>query len=220
METGIDGNIVHPATVLLSGMSGSGKTTFMQRLLLEKKISPMPTRIVWLFAQWQPIYNTLVEAGLPMEFVEGIPDSINRSDFFDASENNMLVIDDLMLHKGVNELVAALFIHGSRHRNLSIFYLIHNIFWKSKVSREIRLNAKYLVVFRGASDSEPLQRLGRQLFPRHVKYFEEATDYCMSRENGYIVIQLHPQIPNNLRLMTDIFCENQHNSPVVFKAVS
>ena len=91
METGMNGNIVHPATVLLSGMSGSGKTTFMQRLLLARKISLMPTRIVWLFAQWQPIYDTLVEAGLPMEFIEGIPDSIGRSDFFDGNEANMLV---------------------------------------------------------------------------------------------------------------------------------
>ena len=220
METGMNGNIVHPATVLLSGMSGSGKTTFMQRLLLARKISPMPTRIVWLFAQWQPIYDTLVEAGLPMEFIEGIPDSIGRSDFFDGNEANMLVIDDLMLHKGVNELVAALFIHGSSHRNLSIFYLIHNIFWKSKVAREIRLNAKYLIVFRGASDSEPLQRLGRQLFPRRVKYFEEATDYCMGKDNGYLVISLHPNVPDDLRLMTDLFGENHYESPIVFKAIN
>lgn len=220
METRVTGMLVHPATVLLSGASGSGKTTFVSRILTELKISPTPTRIVWLYAQWQPLYTALAQSSLPIEFVEGVPEAVGRSDYFLPEEINVLVIDDLMLHQGVNELVAALFIHGSSHRSLSIFYLIHNIFWKSKLSREIRLNAKYLIVFRGASDSEPLQRLGRQLFPRHVKYFQEATDYCMSNDNGYLVIQLHPQIPNDERLMTHIFGENPFNSPIIFKPIS
>ncbi|GAU87222.1 hypothetical protein RvY_00105 [Ramazzottius varieornatus] len=96
-------------------------------------------------------------------------------------------------------------------------FLAHNT---SRVAREIRLNAKYIIVFRGASDSEPLLRLGHQLFPRRPKYFEEAVDYCMAKDNGYLIIQLYPNIADDERLMTDIFGENPYKSTVVFKAIN
>ncbi|GAU89853.1 hypothetical protein RvY_02355 [Ramazzottius varieornatus] len=92
-----------------------------------------------------------------------------------------------------------------------------------RVAREIRLNAKYIIVFRGASDSEPLLHLGHQLFPRRPKYFEEAVDYCMAKDNGYLIINgylIHPNIADDERLMTDIFGENPYKSTVVFKAIN
>lgn len=124
-----------------------------------------------------------------------------------------------MLQKGVNELVATLFIHGTSHRNLSGFYLVHNLFWKSNVAREIRLNAKYISAFWSPSDHQPLLRLGQQIFPRHLHHFEDALSYCMSRPHGYLVIQTHPNVVDEFRPITNIFGDNSLGLPQIFRSV-
>ena len=90
-----------------------------------------------------------------------------------------------MLHKDVNEILAWLFIHGSTHRNSSVFYSVHNSSWRSKVARKIELNAKYIITFWSPNDQQPLMTIGQQIFPRQLDYFKEALDYCMNKKHGY-----------------------------------
>jgi KaiC/GvpD/RAD55 family RecA-like ATPase len=45
---------VHPSTWLISGPTGCGKTQFIIRLLCGNQITPAPTRVIWVYAEWQP----------------------------------------------------------------------------------------------------------------------------------------------------------------------
>ena len=55
--------LIHPTTCLIAGPTGCGKTRFVARLLLSKgMIKPRPTRIVWVYGEWQHIYDDLKEA--------------------------------------------------------------------------------------------------------------------------------------------------------------
>ena len=46
----------HPFTCMVAGMTGSGKTVWVQSLLTQayRMINLPPERIVWCYSQWQP----------------------------------------------------------------------------------------------------------------------------------------------------------------------
>ena len=55
-------HFVHPFTCMVAGMTGSGKTVWVQSLLQQAQnvIEPPPERIIWCYSQWQPAYSELL----------------------------------------------------------------------------------------------------------------------------------------------------------------
>ena len=55
--------LLHPFTAIVAGMTGSGKTVWVQKLLehANRVIKPPPQRIVWNYSQWQPAYNQMLK---------------------------------------------------------------------------------------------------------------------------------------------------------------
>ena len=53
----LDHNFKHPATILLSGPTGCGKTRFVRRILEERLIEPFLTRLIWVYDEWQEDYD-------------------------------------------------------------------------------------------------------------------------------------------------------------------
>jgi len=52
----------HPFTCMVAGMTGSGKTVWVQLLLTQayRMINLPPERIVWCYLQWQPAYMDML----------------------------------------------------------------------------------------------------------------------------------------------------------------
>ena len=58
----------HTTTCLIAGPTGCGKTQFVVRLLKSTgMIVPKPTRIVWVYGEWQPLYDELLKT-MTIEF--------------------------------------------------------------------------------------------------------------------------------------------------------
>ena len=74
----------HLLSMMITGPSGSGETEWMRNLLLSSRIQPPPERILWCFGQWQPLYEDLQKTIPLIEFVHGIPDYLNSSQFSNA----------------------------------------------------------------------------------------------------------------------------------------
>ena len=53
--------LIHPFTCLVAGPTGSGKTSFLKKLLelKDEKIYQCPEKILWCYSQWQPLYATM-----------------------------------------------------------------------------------------------------------------------------------------------------------------
>jgi hypothetical protein len=51
----------HPATFLVAGMTGTGKTWWVKKLLehADVMMDPPPQRILWCYGQWQPLYEEM-----------------------------------------------------------------------------------------------------------------------------------------------------------------
>ena len=146
MDTSVEDAIpfFHPCTILLQGQSGCGKTEFAVRLLKEKLIQPFPKRIIWQYTEMQPAYETLKHLmGDNIVFTKTFDQQTYNS--IRPKETNLLVLDDQMLEGINNKLVTTLFVQGSHHRNLTVIFMMQNMFHKGSQTRTITLNAKYVV---------------------------------------------------------------------------
>ena len=104
-------------------MTGSGKTYLIKQILqsMHQSIFPSPYRMVWIYAQDQPVYHELKESMTCIEFVCGIPENINEEGYFNIDRNNVLVLHDMMTACKDDDRVTKFFSVGSHHKNLSIY---------------------------------------------------------------------------------------------------
>ena len=100
-------------------------------------------------------------------FIEGVPGDLET--LINPSIRNLVVIDDLMHELSNDQRMTNLFTEGCHHRNLSVIFILQNIFHRGKELRDMSLNSHYLVVFKSPRDSSQVNHLARQMFPGHVK---------------------------------------------------
>ena len=126
----------HPFTSLFAGMTGSGKTTWVQSLLQQasEAIYPPHERIVWCYSQWQPAYTEMLVAMPHIEFVKGIPTAWEQNSYFYVSKRYLIVFDDQMIDAHKDGQIVNLLTRGSHHRNLSVNYVMQNLFHRGKVA--------------------------------------------------------------------------------------
>jgi hypothetical protein len=103
-----------------------------------------------------------------IEFNEGIPEDIDKVDYLDISQRNSIILDDYMAQSGKNNRISDLFTKGSHPRNLSVIYIVQNIFHQGKEMRNISLNAHYIVLFKSPRDKQQVSMLARQINPDRV----------------------------------------------------
>lgn len=189
----MDVTIKHPFCLIVAGASGSGKSSWVKKLLEKKHllISPNIERVVYGYAEYQPAFDDM-----DAEFVNDIPDI----EIFDRKINNLLIIDDFQ--DRVKDMTD-LFTKYSHHRNVSVVVLLQNPFAVN--TRTLSLNAHYFVFMRNPRDKSQIAHIARQIAPgksdRVVQAFNEATQLPF----GYLMIDLKQQTPEQLRFRTDIF---------------
>ena len=192
----------HPFTCTVVGMTGSGKTVWVKNLLdhAQQTISPTPQRIVWCYAQWQPAYAAMAATIPGIEFVKGIPKELEEDSYFDVNVPNLICIDDQMLETGNDKRIVNLFTKGSHHRNLSVIYILQNMFHQGKGNRTISLNSHYLVLFKNPRDKLQVLTLAKQMYPRQTEYFLDKYEEAVKRPFGYLFVDLKPTTKDSCRL--------------------
>lgn len=192
----------HPCTVLISGPTGSGKTRFVQKVLVSQLIQPPPQRIVWVYGEWQRAYAEL-QLSHKIEFIH---DVIPPLESFSASERNLLVLDDQMDKVRDSVIVEKYFTQGSHHRNITVFALNQNAFAKGKSMRTISLNSRVSVLFKNPRDISQVRALGVLMFAKDpnflVKAYEDATK---DSPYGYLIIDAQRDTPDQFRVISNIF---------------
>ena len=158
---------------------------------------PPPQKIFWLYGAWQEAYARM---NLPqVTFQEGLL----RDKFLNPQLINLVVIDDLLSETDAG--VTKLFTKGSHHKNTSVIYNSQKLFEKNKENRTISLNAHYMVLFKLPRDAMQVEHLARQMFPGKTKYMREAFANATSQPYSYLLVDLKPHTPDELRLHTNIF---------------
>lgn len=190
---------LHPFTGIISGPTGCGKSKWCIELItnVTTMISPPISNIVYSYSEWQDDFATLKS----VKFVEGIvPMSY-------CKDNTLLIIDDQM--NDVGKHIADIFTKGSHHRNISVIFIVQNLFHQNKYMRTITLNAHYIVLFKSPRDKSSVNVLASQMYPGNVLFFKQVYADATKNPYSYLLIDLKQNTPDCLRLRTDIFPGDQ-----------
>ena len=96
------------------------------------------------------------------EFVKRIPTALEQDSYFDVKKRNLIVFADRTIHASKDKRIVKLFTRGSHHRNLSVIYIVRNLFHQGKGRRSISLNSNYLVLFKNPRDKLQILTLSKQ----------------------------------------------------------
>ena len=83
----------------------------------------------------------------------------------ESLQNGILVLDDLMEESVSDSKIINMFIVGSHHRNISVLFLMQNVYQKGHHTRTMSMNAQYMVFFENPRDQTQIGILARQIFP-------------------------------------------------------
>ncbi|XP_069506232.1 uncharacterized protein [Ambystoma mexicanum] len=155
--------------------------------------------------QKKPLYNELASKIPHLKFVEGLPNSLNDDHLLPPNLVNMIIVDDLMMEGGHSSEIEKAFTQYSHHRNLSICYIVQNLFYRGKGNRSITLNASYIVLFKNPRDKHQLTVLARQMYPGNTRFFMEAFEDATLKPYGYLLVDLKTNTLEDYRLRTGVF---------------
>lgn len=194
----------------IGGSSQSGKTQITYNLLLhaDEIFEPKPRNLILLYSQYQDIYNKIktLTNFETITIVEGVN--------FDFNEINdsIVVIDDHMKEIMQSSKVQDVFTKLSHHKSITIITLVQNLFPSGRYSRDIRLNLHYYIIMKSFALQSQVKNLGLQLYPNYPKFLPDSYKKACTKKFTYLVVVLHPQAEDVLRVLTNIF--DQH--PIVF----
>ena len=196
----------HPFTCMVAGMTGSGKTVWVQSLLTQayRMINLPPEKIVWCYSQWQPAYMEMLVTIPNIECVKRIPTALEQDAYFSVNKRNLIVFDDQMIDAGKDQRIVNLFTRGSHHRNLSVIYIVQNVFHQGKGSRSISLNSHYLVLFKNPRDKLQVLTLAKQMYPGRTDFFLKQYEEAVRRPYDYLLIDLKTTTQDDCRLRRNV----------------
>ena len=183
---GILASFFSPGSPVLGSLSPT-QTSEPARRLAQTVIDQPPERIIWCYSQWQPAYTQLLMMIPTIEFVKGIPESLENDSYLDVNKRNLIVIDDQMIEAGKDNRIVDLFTKGSHHRKLSVIYIVQNLFHQGKGNRSISLNSHYLVLFKNPRDKLQILTLAKQMYPSETAWFIREYEEAVRRPYGYLL---------------------------------
>ena len=184
------------------GPSMSGKTILMTKMLnYHRQVFDPPFDIAYWVYPTDTAKPKELDTDIPVHFTESLP----IIDDMDPDLSKILILDDMVSGKEVDDYVMRLFTVFSHHSNLTVIRSQHNLFQKDKHSRTIALNTQHLALFNSPRDVLQVNRLGQQMYPRSGHFLEAAyIDAATKQPFSYLFLSFSPRTPQALRVRGNI----------------
>lgn len=193
-----------PTNILIGGSSLCGKTTWILRLIqnYRRMFNPIPKTILYAYG----IKNDKVElfSSMGVKCMKGLPKDEQLENY---PKPLLLILDDLMLETNTKYL-SDLFSRKTHHLNMATVFITQDLF--SESLRAARKNSHYLVMMRAPAATNEIRMLAIQIFGLRFKEFLHAYEEATKSQYGYILVDLHPQSPQELRVRTSVFPDDEH----------
>ena len=128
---------------------------------------------------------------------------------FNPRINNLLILDDLMEELSADKKASTLFTKDMHHKNVTVIFVVQNLFKQGKSMRDIALNCQVIVFFKSPRDFQQIRVLSRQT---GIKDLEKAYLEAIKEPYGYLVINMQSHTPDAIKLQTDIFARQSEFS--------
>lgn len=187
----------HPFSAIIASSSGSGKTVLTRSLLSDYKavttIDKPQLKVWWCHGQDQDLHRESIPGVDVTYFTEFVSD-------FNDDKPDIIVYDDLMSEISGNKALTDVFTKKRHHENVSVVFIIQNIFFQSKEMRTISLNCMYYILLKNPRDRLQLLALGRQIFPGSMDFFSRSLDDAFREPFSHLVIDMTSQCEDRFRL--------------------
>src|ERR1700727_2101216 len=195
MAKAFDFTLKEGSSMIGSGPTMCGKSTFVHSMLADKELFSAPVvRVYWYFGQ-----ETDVLLGNCYILKVGLPES-----FADIESNSVIVLDDLMQESKDHPGVSNLFTKLVHHKNLFVINITQNFFLRSNETRTRRLNSQYLVFFKNPSDATQIAIISRQMYPQQPAFLLHVYGKATKHPHGYIFIDLRQETDDTLRIRNHV----------------
>ena len=209
-----------PFNCIMSGSSGSGKTTRLLEFLKLKDVlcNAKFYKTYYFYSTWQSLYDEMKNQKLVDHFIEGIPDQESLMSMIDSSSNTsgslsypdhqLLIFDDLLcdIIARKDDLMQKLFTVYSNHKKLSVIVLSQMLFkpgdYKFNVLSE---NVHYLFLFKSPRNASKIIHLAKQVSPYDNKFIVQSYKNATLDEFSYLLFDFHQSTSEKIRLRSKIF---------------
>ena len=204
-----------PARILISGYSGSGKTSLCIQLL--KYYRHKFTNIIIVNSPNSDellSVNDLKDILLVYEFYPTIAEIETK-----FPGKVCIILDDNYSSSLNSKDVHSYFTRG-RHIKLSVILLTQNLFYTSgKFSRDISLNVTHFILLR-LRDLNQIQIIGTQIFGKNHSVLK-IYKYIMNKyKYGHLLIDLSIDSDQKTQLRSNIIPDNKiHNFEICYKII-
>ena len=188
----------HPFTALAAGPTGSGKTYLVRDMLRFNRdifAGFNELSVLWCYEQWQNLYSEAIE-GLKIEYFDGLPDQA----CLEEKRPSLVVVDDLMTELAGDKKMTNLFTKGSHHMNISVLFIVQNLFYNAKEMRTININTNYFILLKNPRDKTQIECLSKQMFPGTKGFLRDAFVEATTKPYGYLLIDCKSDTPDILRV--------------------
>ena len=195
-----DSKLVKPFRLIIGGGSGTGKTTLLKQLVNENHFETPFDKIVYCYPDYlddSPCYFDQI-----VEYRPGLGD---LSYFSSLPKNSLIIFDDMMHECGNSNKIMQLFSVIARKKNLSVIFVVQNIFDRGKQMRNIRINATGFILFNFYSANDITHRLVRDIGLKNI-LTKRLLDSIFDKKFSYIYVDLHPERHSSFEsVKTNIF---------------
>ena len=201
--------IFHPATMICSGSTSSGKSTFLHSLIsdIDYVMTPRPKSIHYCYDTWQESFNEL-KTKHNVNFIKGFsPELLHLENFRDS----LLCFDDTCDFIPDSNWLRLLYTRRSHHLAISCCILIHHLHTKAlPFFREIALQTHITILLSSPRCLDSVEIFARQVFKREWQAFMDL--YANQVENkrfSYLLLDHSPRQNSLFRIRNNIFSFEQ-----------
>lgn len=200
--------IRHPSRIIVAGASGSGKSTWIERLLLERQdcFDVPPKEILWFYNLESAVKGHMNK--LPgVQFHKGLPEKEAILQL-DARIPRVIVIDDQQEEVDAsNRIIKDLFNIYSHHLGVTVIFAVQSLYLRSKHMKSVVDQATYIVHMKSAKGAQQIQTLAGQIYGKHGNRFATwAMTYAFGgSDHAYLVFDMHNQTKGWQRLRAQVF---------------
>jgi hypothetical protein len=152
-----------------------------------------PTKIIYIYSNYQPIYDEMRTTSAEMVFIKYIPNEAQLEALTSGHDHSLLICDDQMAQVATTSHISNIFTRLSHHLRMSTFLLLQSTnMTGSRYAGDIVRNCHYTLLFKAGQNGHLIRSLGSRI----NDYKNLSNAYKIATAEGqfkYLCVNTHPK---------------------------